>query len=48
MPEDVAYISSELGVDMLREGKVMSAVRTDRQTDGFLSLYSRLYFVWAD
>ena len=42
MPEDVAYISSESGVDMLREGKVMSVARTDRQTDGFSSLYSSL------
>ena len=47
MPEDVAFISSKSGVDTSRDGKVMSAARkiadrqTDRQTDGFSSLYSR-------
>ena len=43
MPEDVAFISSKFGVDMLQDGKVMSVARktADRQTDRFLSLYSR-------
>ena len=45
MPEDVAFISSKSEVDTLRDDKVMSAARTDGQTDqtdGFSALYSRL------
>ena len=45
MPEDMAFILSKSGVDMLRDGKVMSAVRTDGQTDDFSSLYSRYRIV---
>ena len=39
MPEGVAFISSKSGVDTPRVGKVMSAARTDGQTDGFSALY---------
>ena len=45
MPEDVAFISRKSGVETSLDGKVMSVtkkVRTDRQTDGFSSLYSRM------
>ena len=48
MPEDVAYISSKSGVNTSRDGKVMGMAKkvlTDRQTDGFSSLYSRCPYV---
>ena len=44
MPEGVAFISSKSGINKPRGGKVMSAARTDIQTDqtyGFSALYSR-------
>ena len=48
MPEDVAFISSKSGVDTWQDNKVMSAVRTERQTDTFSALYSRYTVLYAD
>ena len=42
MPEDVAYISSKSGVDMSRDGKVMSVAKKV-PTDGQMAF--RLYIV---
>ena len=46
--EDVAFISSKSGVDTWQDNKVMSAVRTERQTDTFSALYSRYTVLYAD
>ena len=39
IPEDVALILSNFGVDMSGDGKVTIVVRTDRQTDACIYIY---------
>ena len=45
--KDTAFISSKSRLNLCRHGLVISVTQTDRRTDGFSALYSRLASVPA-